>query len=368
MRRKWILAVVLVLVLPALACSFSLNLGGETPEPTTPPPPTEIPTQAPPPPPSTEVATEAPPPPTPTLPAPAGPSFTNIFFAAGKTDAGDPINVATEFPPGPTIVYAFATWEGMTDGVQAESVWYHEGDEAVRTPFDWSMGSGGARWVAYVERDEGLWSGHYDWELWADDNLLATGSFAVRGEAPVLFQDDFSDPGSGWEVGDYPGGSVGYRDGSYVVTSTGGKMMWGLAYQSFRDVVIEVDATQAYAGPENDNAYGVMCRVQPNDDGYLLRVSGDGYYSIAIENNEEIEALVDWTRSDVIRQGDATNHLRAVCDGSDLVLFVNGELLGEASDSTFSEGDIALTASSYEEGESTEVHFDNLVVRAAAAR
>ncbi len=80
------------------------------------------------------------------------------------------------------------------------------------------------------------------------------------------------------------------------------------------------------------------------------------------------EPLVDWTSSDLINQGDATNHLRAACDGSDLVLFVNGELLGEASDSTFSEGDIALTASSYEEGESTEVHFDNLVVRAAAAR
>jgi hypothetical protein len=61
-------------------------------------------------------------------------------------------------------------------------------------------------------------------------------------------------------------------------------------------------------------------------------------------------------------QGNATNRLRADCDGPDFALFANGELLVEASDSAFSEGDVALAGTSFE-AEPTEIHFDNLAVR-----
>ncbi len=73
--------------------------------------------------------------------------------------------------------------------------------------------------------------------------------------------------------------------------------------------------------------------------------------------------MVEWAESDVIRQGTAANHIRAICDGSTLELFVNGQRLATAEDSTFVSGDIALTATTYEE-DSTEVHFDDLVVNA----
>jgi len=80
----------------------------------------------------------------------------------------------------------------------------------------------------------------------------------------ILFRDDFSDSGSGWEVGDYEGGSVGYKDGVYFVTSLGnGSTMWGTANRSFDDLIIEVDATQVSAGPDNNNDYGVVCRELP---------------------------------------------------------------------------------------------------------
>jgi hypothetical protein len=142
--------------------------------------------------------------------------------------------------------------------------------------------------------------------------------------------------------------------------------MWGLANRSFSDLVIEVDATQVSAPANNNNAYGVMCRVQPSgNDGYLLRISGDGFYAVHKIADGNFEELVEWTRSEAIWQGNATNHLRAVCDGADLALFVNGELVAQASDATFLEGDIALTATTFEE-ELTEVHFDNLVVSAPA--
>jgi hypothetical protein len=139
--------------------------------------------------------------------------------------------------------------------------------------------------------------------------------------------------------------------------------MWGVAGRSFDDLVLEVDATQVSAPSSNDNDYGVVCREQGDGNGYYILISGDGYYAILVKvEGTEFEALVNWTESSVIRQGNATNHIRAVCDGSTLELSVNGQRLATAEDSTFSTGDIALTATTYED-QSTEVHFDSLVVR-----
>ncbi|MCP4539256.1 MAG: hypothetical protein GY832_19140 [Chloroflexi bacterium] len=180
----------------------------------------------------------------------------------------------------------------------------------------------------------------------------------------VLFQDDFGNSGSGWEVGEYDDGDVGYKDGAYFVTSTKIEtLMWGVANRSFDNVIIEVDATQVAAGPESNNAYGVACREQGSADGYgyYLRISGDGFYSIAKAANGEFTALIDWTESDAINQGNATNRIRAICNGSTLELFVNGQRLGSVEDSTFASGDVALTATTYEDV-MTEVHFDNLMV------
>jgi hypothetical protein len=179
----------------------------------------------------------------------------------------------------------------------------------------------------------------------------------------VLFQDDFSDPDSRWEVGDYDTGGVGYKGGAYFVISLGGSAtMWGVANRSFDDLIVEVDASQVAGPASNDNDYGVVCREQGNGDGYYLLISGDGYYAVIEAEGGDFEPLVDWTKSDVVRQGNATNHIRAICDGSSLALFVNGQRLATAEDSTFASGDIALTATSYED-EPTEVHFDNLVVQ-----
>jgi hypothetical protein len=182
-------------------------------------------------------------------------------------------------------------------------------------------------------------------------------------EPDRLYRDDFQNPDSGWEIGDYESGRVGYENGKYVVTSMGnGDTMWGVGNLSFKDVAIEVDATQVSAPDNDNNDYGIVCREQGNGDGYYLLISGDGSYAIIKANREGFTQLVDWRTSEAIRTGNATNHLQAVCDGSRLALFVNGQRLASAEDTEFVGGDIALTATSYESA-TTEIHFDDLVVR-----
>jgi hypothetical protein len=178
----------------------------------------------------------------------------------------------------------------------------------------------------------------------------------------TALEDDFSDSDSGWEIGDYDTGIVGYGDGYYMVSSLeNGQFMWGLSYRNFTDIILDVEATQSLAPNNDNNGYGVMCRVQPNDDGYALFISGDGYSSIFMIENNEFVTLVDWEFTDAVVLGSNTNSLRAVCDGDNLQLFVNGTLTVSTTDDTFADGDIALAAITFED-EITEIHFTNLSV------
>jgi hypothetical protein len=192
------------------------------------------------------------------------------------------------------------------------------------------------------------------------------GSSGQTGSLPYL--EDFSSSSSGWEVGEYDNGSVGYTNGEYFVTATSqGIFMWGQAMRNFSDIDITVTASQLQ-GPSNDNTgYGVMCRVRydPQNDllyGYSLRISGDGYYAIHKFTGSEIVDIVPWTTSPAIVLGNSSNSMRVTCDGSYLALYANGVVLAEANDSEFSSGDIAFSGTNYEEGFS-EFRFDDLAVR-----
>jgi hypothetical protein len=55
------------------------------------------------------------------------------------------------------------------------------------------------------------------------------------------------------------------------------------------------------------------------------------------------------------------NHVQAVCQGSDLSLSVNDQLLAAVEDASFSAGQIGLIAGTYATP-GVEVFFDNLLV------
>ena len=190
------------------------------------------------------------------------------------------------------------------------------------------------------------------------DGLLNDDS-GSNGE--TLYEDDFSDDSSGWEVGEYTDGWVGYAKGTYEVGATyTSSPMWGVAGQKFSDVSVTVEATQYDAPSNSNNDFGIILREQGNADGYHFLISGDGYYAIYLLEDGYFTPLVDFTTSSVIKQGDTTNTITAIANGTELTLIVNGETVASTTDSTFSSGDIGLAATTYEE-EQTVIRFDNLV-------
>ncbi len=176
----------------------------------------------------------------------------------------------------------------------------------------------------------------------------------------LLYQDEFSDPQSGW--GDYSDadGSGQYVDGSYVFNVINGDFMfWANPGKTFRDVRVEVDAVQE-AGPDS-GLLGLMCRYQDSDNYYHFGVQLNGEYQIRKRTNGDYDILNRGRLAgqNLIRGSGQTNHLRADCVGSTLTLYVNDEKVGEVQDVTFASGDVGISASS-ESG--LKVAFDHFKV------
>jgi Tol biopolymer transport system component len=339
MTRKWIVAVALLLTLPALACS--LDLGGANK-------------------PTVEI-----------LSPPSGTQVTLADEVEVQYRATDPVAVVrVELEAGGDVVdlqdspvaagqpsmTGILRWTPAEVGRHTLLVYAYNADRAASDAVGVE--------IIVVEASEPA-------PLPSPTPTVEQATPTLSGPmlTPLPFEEDFSDPRSGWEAGESAYGSVGYRDGVYYVISLQhGHTVFGLANRLFGDMVIELDATQVSAPPNNNNDYGVVCRAQPDGSGYFLLTTGDQYFGIWKRTSSgEYESLVPWTKSDVIRPGNATNHIRAVCDGPTLQLYVNGELLGDTTDSSYTQGDIALEAETYEE-EPTEVHFDNLLVTAPTPR
>lgn len=187
-------------------------------------------------------------------------------------------------------------------------------------------------------------------------------------EEGMLFKDDFNgDQDCGWRQYSQGGAVVEIADGVLSIsTSQPGQIWWTNPGRDFDNVVITTTARQV-SGPDN-NAYGVICRYQDENNFYIFLISGDGYYAIGKyqTGSDQITYLTDngqYVFSDVINQGVATNLIRATCSGNQLSLSVNGIPLVTIEDPTFVRGDVGVGVSTLEPGAAV-VHFDDFSVAA----
>lgn len=204
--------------------------------------------------------------------------------------------------------------------------------------------------------------------------LAALGALAGCNASPtenVEFGDTLAtvhfDSGADWETYVNPAQKVEFTisDGSYQARAWDGGFTWTLNDDVHTDVVIQADVEQLsdYA----DNAFGLMCRASPtnNGDGYFFFISGDGYYTLRRGAAREVLPIIQWTPTDAIQKGRAINRIRIVCVDDYLALYVNGQFVDEARDSLFASGYAGLSAA-VPEGGDVSVHFDDVVIREAS--
>lgn len=96
-------------------------------------------------------------------------------------------------------------------------------------------------------------------------------------------------------------------------------------------------------------------------DGYLFLVQGSGRAAILRARGRDVQPIADWTTSDAVRPPPETNRIRAVCHDTYLALYVNDQLVAEATDDAFRSGQIGLAAAAANRL-GVVVEFDNVQV------
>jgi hypothetical protein len=112
-----------------------------------------------------------------------------------------------------------------------------------------------------------------------------------------------------------------------------------------KDAVIVVDA-KLISGPL-DFGYGVVFRSDTNHSEYGFLVSSDGHWTAYKLVNNQLTHMVEWTATEEVHQNKGVHNLITVYfKGGHMNFFVNGILVGQADDDTFSSsGTVGLTAS-----------------------
>lgn len=177
----------------------------------------------------------------------------------------------------------------------------------------------------------------------------------------TLFQDDFTQPVTGWDRFTASEGTIDYDAGGYrLLVNSPETNFWSTPHKNFADIRLEVDAGKL-GGPD-ENRIGLICRYTGTDY-YFFMISSDGFYGIGMYSGEKALLLgTDELKSDHnIKTGLAVNHLRADCIGDTLTFYVNGTQVASAQDATLKSGDVGLLAGTFGQP-GVDVIFDNFVV------
>jgi hypothetical protein len=191
-------------------------------------------------------------------------------------------------------------------------------------------------------------------------SLLIYGC-SMGGDIGSAFRDGFEDPRSGWGTDQRREFDRGYTGEEYFVDLHAPNWFaWAKPGASFDDVVVEVDAYLA-SGP-SDSHFGVLCRYVDESNFYYLAISPDGYYAIfrRLAGGRPDVLTGDGSGmvfSPAVRTGGQVNRIKAVCQGDELSLSVNGEPLDTVTDDAHLGGDVGLAAGTGFEG-NARFHFD----------
>ncbi len=179
----------------------------------------------------------------------------------------------------------------------------------------------------------------------------------------ILFEDDFSNHSSGWEVVNNAYELKGYSTGGYMISiNQPGSRAISTTNLSYTNTETSVE-TQKITGVR-DTQFGLVCRYQDKFNFYSFVISADGYAGIVriVDGVKELIGSEQFLRVEALNSDDGQNRMIAICFDDNLALEVNGESILEVKDDTFSNGDIGLFVETFEVA-SAAVVFNDFIIK-----
>ena len=191
----------------------------------------------------------------------------------------------------------------------------------------------------------------------------------ARASGPkVILVDDFTNPGSGFATNSTSDvARYSYNNGYFAIqmlkfTGTNAQSSWAISPRSspiLTDFVVTIDCQLEQA--LQDGAYSLLFRFVDFDNYYKFSVDPNTLYYTLFRLTKNVQTkLVDWKQSNAIKKGAGKNTLGILARGRELAAYINGELVGSATDAGFPSGKLALMANAWHDP--FTVRFSNLLV------
>jgi hypothetical protein len=184
---------------------------------------------------------------------------------------------------------------------------------------------------------------------------------------PIILLDPFDDNTNLWPEGDNTDALADINwqvgDGKFTWKAKAHDAFVWWVYQETQDLsdfYLAADG-RLLSGP-TEGEYGLIFRLNEDDDYYLFEANEQGQYAVYIYLEGEWEALIPWTGSPVLNT-DSNNHLAVLARGEKFLLFANGKFLDTFTDDRLENGRTGiLIGLSNAEDEGTW-EFDNFELR-----
>jgi hypothetical protein len=195
---------------------------------------------------------------------------------------------------------------------------------------------------------------------------LSCSALSALANRPVL-EDNFEGSDSNWGTSTDSDSSVEYSNGGlHMQIFTKNYFVWSTPDdQDYENVHIEV--TVLNNGTDSTTAFGILCHQQTvTDSFYYFAVTPGGEYVIAKAALAQTDVFLtnndQWAQSDAIAKDAASYRVGADCGNGTLALYVDGQQIASASDSSYVSGGVGVLAWSGEEATSGDVTFDDFVM------
>lgn len=181
---------------------------------------------------------------------------------------------------------------------------------------------------------------------------------------PTLFTEQLFNGSSipGWYTGTDGPKEAWHADSAYHVRVSESSSLYWANYSvagKIGDFQLDVDVTQV-EGPD-DNGFGIVFRNVCYNNYYYFLISGDGFMTFRKVVDGQRTDIQPWVACPVVVQGNNTNHLTIVADGSHFAFYVNGTEVLQATDSSLDFGHFGVMVRTLNEP-GVHIAFDNLIV------
>ncbi len=199
------------------------------------------------------------------------------------------------------------------------------------------------------------------------DTDEGTPSAAVVSSNNVLYDDNFTNPTSGWPEAKFDNYFIGYHEPEYYHIEIDSPNYRAPVFvpgkKSYEDATIqvEVQTNSTKTAATGDFAYGIAFR-RSGDQYYVFAISPRSQKWMFLKSSPSALTTLAEGADNSLHLADADDLLRVDAQGSTFSLHINDRLVAQISDSDYADGEVGFYVQTFD-GKQAHIHFDQIIIQ-----